>query len=160
MALTVKQSFATYKSNLEITDRQVSLVGTRRTNVVNALAANLTLHSTQPSLLMGSWDRQTLTRFLSEGDVDVMVVLHYGENKAWDTPEGTVRALDRFKTILQAQNAYKSTPMRRDRNCITMQFSEFRLDVVPAFQYEGGYYQIPDSVRRMWVSTDPHAFAD
>jgi hypothetical protein len=88
-----------------------------------------------------------------------MVVLHHGKHKDWDRPEGTIRALDRFKAILLAQDAYKSTPMRRDRNCITMQFSEFRLDVVPAFSHERGYYKIPDSVRKQWVATDPLSFA-
>lgn len=159
MARTIKQAFADYKSNLEITDRQESLVGTRRGNVVKALAANLTLHPDQPSLVMGSWDRRTLTRYLREGDVDVMAVLHHGKHKDWDTPEGTIRALDRVKAILQAQDAYKSIPMRRDRNCITMQFAEFRLDVVPAFKHQNGYYNIPDAVRRRWVATNPFSFA-
>jgi Second Messenger Oligonucleotide or Dinucleotide Synthetase domain len=86
-----------------------------------------------------------------------MVVLHYGNNRHWDTPSGTVSALDRFRSILD--DAYPSTMKRRDRNCITMQFSEFRLDVVPAFKNDGGYYRIPDSVRRMWVRTDPFSFA-
>jgi hypothetical protein len=41
-----------------------------------------------------------------------------------------------------------------------MQFSEFRLDVVPAFKYDGDYYSIPDSVRQVWVDTDPFTFAE
>lgn len=159
MATTVKGAFAEYKTNLQITDRQESLVSTRRTNVVNALARSLELSTSGPSYVIGSWDRQTLTRFLSEGDIDVMVVLHYGKNKGWDNADGTIKALDRFKSILQAENAYKSTPMRRDRNCVTMQFSEFRLDVIPAFQYEGGYYSIPDSYQKKWLETDPFSFA-
>lgn len=158
MAKNITQAFQEYKSNLEITDRQETLVGTRRRNVVNALAAKLELHSSQSSLLTGSWDRRTLTRYLSEGDVDVMVVLHYGENKGWDTAVGTTQALDRFKSILL--NAYPDTTLRRDRNCITMQFSEFRLDVVPAFRYDGGDYKIPDSVRQKWVWTNPITFAE
>lgn len=158
MATSIEQAFREYKANLEITSRQESLVGSRRNNVVNALGAKLRLHSEQPSLVIGSWDRHTLTRYLSEGDVDVMVVLHYSENKGWETADGTIQALDRFKAILQS--AYPNTTLRRDRNCITMQFSEFRLDVVPAFRYDGGYYTIPDSVRRLWVPTDPTAFAD
>ncbi len=40
-----------------------------------------------------------------------------------------------------------------------MKFSEFKLDVVPAFRWEGGFYKIPDSVRQEWVSTDPFKFA-
>lgn len=158
MATSIEQAFKAYKANLEITDRQEALVSRRRADVVKVLGAKLRLSSDQPSLVIGSWDRHTLTRYLSEGDVDVMVVLHYGENKGWDTAEGTILALDRFKVILQA--AYPSATLRRDRNCITMQFSEFRLDVVPAFRYKTGYYTIPDSIRRRWVPTDPIAFAD
>lgn len=41
-----------------------------------------------------------------------------------------------------------------------MSFSEFKLDVVPAFKYDGGYYGIPDSVRQLWLRTDPFKFAE
>lgn len=157
VATTIDGAFREYRTNLEITDRQETLVSTRRANVVKALRAELTLHSTTESLLIGSWDRHTLTRYLSEGDVDVMVVLNYGVHKDWDSPDGAVRALDRFKSILD--RAYPSTPTRRDRNCITMQYSEFRLDVVPAFRNDGGYWKIPDSIRRQWLATDPITFA-
>lgn len=129
----------------------------RRKNVVSWLSQGLTLHSTEPSKLIGSYDRHTLTRYLSEADVDVMVVLHYGHNKGWHTPDGTIKALDRFKAILDV--AYPTTHKRRDRNCIRMDFSEFKVDVVPAFSWKGGYYEIPDSVRRKWVNTNPFAFA-
>jgi hypothetical protein len=156
VATTIDGSFAQYKTNLEITDRQEGLVSTRRANVVRALAEQLALHP-EVSRVIGSWDRHTLTRYLSERDVDVMVILNYGTHKDWETPDGTVRSLDRFKAILDG--AYPSTPTRRDRNCVTMQFSEFRLDIVPAFKYDTGYYEIPDSIRRQWIATDPVAFA-
>lgn len=160
MATTITQAFNTFASNLEITDRQTKLVSTRRQNVVNAIGAELALHPITPSLVIGSYDRNTLIRYLSEGDVDVLVILNYGKNSDWDSAEGTIRTLDRFKTILD--KAYPNTEKGRDRNCITMQFSEFRLDVVPAFMVDDGlskYYKIPDSVRRMWVLTDPIQFA-
>jgi tRNA nucleotidyltransferase (CCA-adding enzyme) len=156
MATTVDQAFREFRANLEITNRQTALVSERRANVVSAIARELSLHSDR-SKVIGSWDRHTLTRYLTEGDVDVMVILHYDKNKQWNTSDGTVKCLDRFKTILDA--AYPQTTKRRDRNCITMQFSEFRLDVVPAFRNDGGYYTIPDSVRKLWVSTDPFTFA-
>lgn len=68
--------------------------------------------------------------------------------------------MDRFKEILE--DAFPYTYMRRDQNCIVMQFSEFRMDIVPAFQIGGlssTLYQIPDSVRGQWVQTDPFTFA-
>ena len=158
MATSVQQAFLQFKSNLEITDYQASLVSQRRNNVVSAISRVLKLHPDTPSLLIGSYDRHTLTRYLSEGDVDVMVILHYGENKGWDTPQGTTQALDKFKAILD--DAYPSTEKRRDRNCITMKFTEFRLDVVPAFMNDSGFYKIPDSVRQTWVWTHPIRFAE
>lgn len=156
VAKTVESAFGEFKTNLEITNRQEGLVSTRRTGVVDALAKSLTLHP-ERSKLIGSYDRHTLTKYLSEGDVDVMVVLHYGENKGYDSADGTAKVLDRFKAILDP--AYPSTTIRRDRNCVTMAFSDFRLDVVPAFKNDGGYYRIPDSVRRNWLQTDPFTFA-
>jgi hypothetical protein len=157
VATTITQAFREYAANLELPDRQQALVSDRRTNVVRALRNTLSLHN-EESRVIGSWDRHTLTRYLSEGDVDVMVILHYGNNKQWDSPMGTISALDRFRSILDV--AYPYTTKRRDRNCITMSFSEFRLDVVPAFKHDHGYYRIPDSVRRRWVPTNPIAFAD
>lgn len=157
MATTILQAFKEYASNLEITDRQINLVSQRRNNVVAAIKEYLSLYST-PSMLIGSYDRRTLTRYLSEGDVDVMVILHYGNHKEWDTAEGTEKVLDRFKAILDEK--YPSTTKRRDRNCITMQFSEFRLDVVPAFSHESGHYKIPDSVDRKWLRTNPLQFSE
>ena len=160
VAKTVKQAFNEYKTNLEITDRQSMLVASTSFNVVAALAAELSLHPDEKSKLIGSYDRHTLTRYLREGDIDLMVILHYGNNKAWDTNGGTIKALDRFKDILD--RAYPNTTKRRDRNCITMKFSEFRLDVVPAFKVSStptDFYKIPDSVRQQWVPTDPSEFA-
>lgn len=156
VATTIKQSFAEFRSNLELTDRQTTTVSDRRANVVKAVKEKLSLHQ-EESRVIGSWDRDTITRYLSEGDVDVMVVLHYTNNKQYNTADGAVAVLDRFKSILDG--TYPATAKRRDQNCISMKFSEFRLDVVPAFKWDAGYYTIPDSVRKVWLRTDPIEFA-
>lgn len=158
MVTEIETAFKEFSSNLEISDKQESLVSDRRANVEEALEAELTLHSSEKPKVTGSWDRNTLTRYLSEGDVDVMVIMHYAENKGWDNAEGTIKCLDRFKAILD--EAYPDTDKWRDRNCISMQFSEFRLDVVPAFRFTEGYYKIPDTVRKLWVPTNPFTFAE
>lgn len=156
MATTIKESFRQYASNLNITNRQSTVVTNCKNNVVRVLGAKLTLHD-EKARVIGSWDRDTLTRYLTEGDVDLMVVLHHGENKGWDSADGTVNALRRFKAILD--EAYPKTPCRVDRSCVTMKLSEFRLDVVPAFKFTDGTYRIPDTYQKRWVSTDPIKFA-
>lgn len=157
MAITINQAFKEYASNLNITDRQESIVSNCRSNVTKKIKQDLALHP-EESKVIGSWDRNTLIRYLSEGDVDVMVILHYGENKHWETSDGTISVLDKFKSILD--KAYPDTPKNRDENCITMKLSEFRLDVVPSFKYEGGYYMIPDSIQKKWLRTNPFSFAE
>lgn len=157
MATTIAASFRAYASNLNITDRQATTVANCKNNMVTKLGAELSLHD-QKARVIGSYDRDTLTRYLSEGDVDVMVVLHYGDNKGWDTADGTVNALSRFRKILDA--AYPDTPCRVDRNCVTMKLSQFRLDVVPAFYFTDGSYSIPDTHQRRWIKTNPIKFAN
>lgn len=158
MATTVKESFSKFATNLNITDRQEEKVSNCRKNVISKISSELSLHSKQPSKLIGSYDRDTLIRYLTERDVDVMVVLRYGQNKDWDNKEGVVKALNKFKEILK--NSYPKTDCAIDRNCVTMDLTEFRLDVVPAFMFEGGYYAIPDTYRGSWLQTDPVRFAE
>lgn len=157
MATTVKESFSQFATNLNITNRQENVVSTCRTNVVKTIGEKVSLHTDQPSILIGSYDRDTITRYLKDGDVDVMVVLHYGKNKEWDNKDGVRKALDRFKAILA--DAYPNTSCSIDRNCVIMKLSEFRLDVVPAFRFTEGHYTIPDTYRGAWLKTDPAAFS-
>lgn len=157
MVTTIKSAFRDYATNLNITDRQASLVANCKNNMVKVLGGELKLH-TEKARVIGSWDRDTLTRYLSECDVDVMVVLHYGEHKDWNSGDGASKALARFKRILD--NAYPKTPCRVDQHCVTMTLSQFRLDVVPAFKFDDGSYSIPDTHADRWIKTNPIAFAD
>jgi hypothetical protein len=158
MAKTIKESFQQFASNLNITDRQETIVSNCREKVVGKIENELSLHSEQPSKLIGSYDRDTLIRYLSEGDVDVMVVLHYDNNKHWDNDDGVTKVLNKYKAILK--EAYPETDCQIDRNCVTMKLSQFRLDVVPAFRFREGYYTIPDTYRGKWLRTDPVGFAE
>jgi hypothetical protein len=158
MALTVKESFRQFASNLNITDNQGILVSLRRKKVVDAIEKKLYLHTSQPSRLIGSYDRDTHIKYLSEGDIDVMIVLHYGKhNEAWDNKEGVTKVLNRFKTILE--ESYPKITCSVDRNCVVMKFSEFKLDVVPAFRFTDGDHKIPDTYRGAWLRTSPVKFS-
>ncbi len=157
MATTIIESFKQFASNTNISDRQEEVVSNCRTNVVSKIKNKLSLYS-QQSRLIGSYDRNTLIRYLKEGDVDVMVVLHYKENEDWYNNEGVNKSLNRFKSILS--EAYPKTECRVDRNCVTMKLSQFRLDVVPAFKFDDGSYRIPDTYRGKWLNTNPVKFAE
>lgn len=157
MPKTVFESFRQYASNLEITDRQVSIVANCRSNVVAVLEKEFSLHK-EESKVIGSWDRNTLIRYLSEGDVDIMVILHYGDNKHLDTPKGTKDVLDLFLKSLKS--SYPNTEMYVDDNCVTMKLTEFNLDIVPAFKLTTGTFKIPDIQKMQWIQTNPIKFQE
>lgn len=162
MAKSLEAAFSEFKSRLEITDWQAALVSQRRANVGKVLSAKLTLAPSAAPQVIGSWDRHTLIAPLKTADVDLLVPLDRREHGGWFDGVGTAKVLDRFKAILS--EAYPETPMHRDRNCISMDFAQFRLDVVPAFLARRpignrSYFKIPDAVRKRWVSTDPARFA-
>ena len=62
--------------------------------------------------------------------------------------------LDKVKRVLLKQ--YTSTPkISRDGQAVTITFTDFVVDVVPAFNRQGGGYLIPDSIQKRWIESDP-----
>jgi hypothetical protein len=147
MPTTIDQGFAKLRQNLEITDLQERTVSTRQQNVREAVVRDLTVLD---SFLTGSYRRNTMIAPLSEADIDIFVVL----SSEYYQPDGQAALLDRVKRVLQ--KTYPKTPdISRNGQAVTITFTDFKVDVVPAFNRQGGGYLIPDSVLRQWIATDP-----
>jgi hypothetical protein len=59
-----------------------------------------------------------------------------------------------LKRVLK--RTYPKTPdISRDGQAVTIQFTDFAVDVVPAFERKGGGYWIPNSITQTWLPTDP-----
>ncbi len=152
MATTTPQSFLKFRSNLEITDLQSSTVSTRQQNVRRVVEAGMTMID---SYLAGSYSRSTMIAPLKQADIDIFCVLdakyfhHYnGQNG------GQAGLLDLTKRTLR--KTYTDTPdVSRNGQAVTIRFTDFVVDVVPAFNRSGGGFLIPNSVRQEWLSTDP-----
>jgi hypothetical protein len=152
MATTISQSFLKLKENLEITGLQSQTVSTRQTNVREVVEAELDVLD---SFLTGSYARSTMIAPLSDADIDVFIVLksdyfhHYnGQN------DGQTGLLDLVKRALR--KTYTRTPdIGRNGQAVTIRFEDFLIDVVPAFNRQGGGYLIPNSLTQSWISTDP-----
>jgi len=152
MATTIEAAFREFKSNLEITDPQSATVSTRQQNVRSAVENDL---SVLDSFLTGSYSRHTMIAPLKEADIDIFVVLdskyfhHYnGQNG------GPAGLLDLLKSALK--RTYPTTPdISRNGQAVTITFTDFIVDVVPAFIRQGGGYLIPNSILHNWISTDP-----
>ena len=152
MATTISQSFLQFKSNLEITDLQQQTVSTRQQNVRDVVAADLTVVD---SFLTGSYRRSTMIAPLKEADIDVFVVL----DASYFKQGGQAWLLDKVKATLK--KTYPTTPkISRNGQAVTITFTDFAVDVVPAFSRQGGGYLIADSVNGRWISTDPKKHVD
>lgn len=152
MATTINQSFLQFKSNLEITGLQQQTVSTRQQNVRDAVAADLTVLD---SFLTGSYRRSTMIAPLKDADIDIFVVL----DASYFKQDGQAWLLDKVKTTLK--KSYPSTPkISRNGQAVTITFTDFTVDVVPAFYRQGGGYLIADSVNGRWIATDPKKHVD
>lgn len=158
MAKTIQQSFLKFKQNLEITAIQASVVSTRQNNIRKALDDELNILD---SFLTGSYQRNTMIAPLEKSDIDIFFVLdskyfnHYNNSQNG----GQAGLLDLVKSALK--RTYPNTPdISRDGQAITIQFTDFMVDVVPSFYRLGGGYLIPNSISKTWISTDPKKHVD
>jgi hypothetical protein len=147
MATTIAQGFAKLQENLQITDLQEGTVDTRQRNVREAAERELKVLS---SFVTGSYRRSTHIAPLSKADIDIFVVL----DPCYYTADGYANLIDRVKRVLK--QTYPSTPeISRNGQAVTITFTDFKVDVVPAFHRQGGGYLIPDTIMKRWISTDP-----
>lgn len=152
MAKTILESFRKLKTNLEITELQQSTVSTRQQNVRKAVENELNVLD---SFLTGSYSRHTMIAPLKEADIDVFVVL---DLKYYEY-DGQASLLDKLRKVLL--KTYPETPkISRNGQAVTITFTDFIVDVVPAFYRNGGGYLIPNSISKEWISTNPKIHVD
>lgn len=147
MATTISNSFLQLKSNLEITGLQQATVSTRQKNVRDALINDFTVLD---SFLTGSYRRSTMIAPLKDADIDILVVL----DASYFKQDGQAWLLEKVKAALK--KTYPTSPkISLNGQAVTITFTDFAVDVVPAFNRKGGGYLIADSVNGRWISTDP-----
>ncbi|OPY57643.1 MAG: hypothetical protein A4E49_00012 [Methanosaeta sp. PtaU1.Bin112] len=152
MPITIPQGFQKLKENLEITTLQETTTSERQQNIRDALKNDLNVRD---SFLAGSYRRNTMIAPLSEADIDIFVIL----GSEYFKQDGQAILLDKVKQVLR--KTYPKTPdISRNGQAVTIVFSDFRVDVVPAFFRQGGGYLIPDTILKRWISTDPKIHID
>jgi hypothetical protein len=151
MATTIQGGFDRLRSNLEITDLQSTTVSTRQTNVRAAVERGLTVLD---SFLAGSYARSTMIGPLKDADLDIVMVLH----PSYHADNSPATLLAKVRDALK--HTYTSTPsISPNGQAVTITFTDFKVDVVPAFHRQGGGYLIPNANAGTWISTDPTVHA-
>ena len=143
----IAQNFARFKSNLEITSLQTETTSNRQKDIRAAVEAKM---SVLDSFLTGSYVRDTMIAPLASADIDIFTVLH---SKHF-VQNGQSKLLTEIKAALVLE--YPRTPrISPNGQAVTITFTDFKVDVVPAFNRKGGGFLIPDSKKGKWISTDP-----
>jgi hypothetical protein len=150
LVTTALDAFGRFRANLELTGLQESTVADRQRAVQAVMARELPVVD---AFLTGSYRRHTLIAPLSRADVDVMVVLHRSLRR-----RGPRAVLDAAKRALL--KSYPNSDVSRNGQAITIGFSDFVVDVVPAFavpwwDLDGQGWDICDSGSDTWLRTDP-----
>lgn len=144
---TVTSAFADFRASLELTGLQESLVAARHEKVRAAVARGVTVRD---SFLTGSYRRRTLIAPMRDADVDIMVVLDRTYRR-----RGPTAVLDFVKDTLA--ETYPSSKISRNGQAVTISFSDFNVDVVPAFTpwWDTDSLDICNSGDETWIRTNP-----
>lgn len=146
MATNIPAAFRQLRSNLEITSLQQSTVSARQQDVRRSVARRMDVLD---DFLTGSYRRHTMVAPLSEADIDIFVVL----DAKYYSPGGYRAVLDQLRQALLA--TYRTSAISRNGQAVTIRFSDFVVDVVPAFYRNGGGYLIPSTSEQRWIPTNP-----
>ncbi|MDB5059553.1 MAG: nucleotidyltransferase protein [Chloroflexi bacterium] len=139
------------RRNIELTGLQKSVVAERQRGVRSALDRELVV---KKDVLTGSYARKTLIGPLAKADVDVLIVL----DRQYED-RGPRQVVELVRRVLR--DTYpKTLAISRNGQAVTITFSDFVVDVVPAFRnhwwFGGPYpYRICDSGKDAWMETDP-----
>ncbi|MBN1171300.1 MAG: hypothetical protein JXA67_03920 [Micromonosporaceae bacterium] len=150
MTTTVSDAFNRFRANLELTGLQESTVAERQSSVRAAVARELPVID---DFLTGSYRRHTLIAPLSRADVDLVAVLDRSLRR-----RGPRAVLDATRRVLL--KSYPNSEVSRNGQAITIRFSDFVVDLVPAFvvpwwDLGGEGWDICDSGSDTWLRTNP-----
>jgi hypothetical protein len=145
--LTVSAACEEFRCNLKITGLQESTVAARQERVRASVGRGLTVCG---SFLTGSYRRRTLIAPMRDADVDIIVALDRGYRR-----RGPRAVLDLVKDILVEE--YPSSKISRNGQAVTVRFSDFTVDVVPAFKtwWDNDVLDICNSGDGTWIRTNP-----
>lgn len=159
--ITIDEAFRTFKSRLELNDREQRNATQRHTEVREYLE---TKFAVERSFLTGSYARHTKTKPLK--DIDIFFELKESERHYRNKAPSVV--LNAFYNALV--DKYGKKAVRKQSRSINVDFgivadaednTDYRIisvDVVPAFAASDDY-KIPDDDSGKWIKTNPETHA-
>jgi hypothetical protein len=155
MPYLMSTSFSRFLDNITITGDARKVAKGRRDKIAELLEGSFT---TLDTFATGSTVRGTGLKGVS--DVDVMLVLHYGNHVKGKTP------LELLEGVRDVLSDYNAKIVKKNGQAITLYFTTWpNVDIVPAYRIQGAQdlLEIPDANTATWIRTSPathdHAMA-
>jgi hypothetical protein len=153
--LTTTEAFEKFRTRLELSETEKKDAARRQTDVRECIRGGFDIKT---DFLSGSYRRHTKTKPLK--DVDVFFVL--GAKEKWRRDKPPIEMLQAFERCLK--NRFSDVEICR--RGATVEFEKIyypedhegkvlSIDAVPAFECDGGHYEIPDKVTGTWIRTNP-----
>lgn len=152
MALYVSSAFAQFFDNINLPGDHHEIARSRRDNVVSIMKGDFTILD---SMTIGSIPKFTAVK--GEADLDIMIVLHYGNHIKDKKPSQVLSAVR--KTL----SNYR-TELRRNGQAVTLYYQTWpNVDIVPVAQNTSGgqlnHYLVPDMTSEQWLPSRPDIHA-
>jgi|TARA_B100000965_G_scaffold246103_1_gene206566 hypothetical protein len=152
----IADDFQTFLDNIKVNNE--ASISLRYGEITAALNKKFrdTDSKTANSLQVGSYGRWTAIKGIS--DLDMIYVVPAGK---WDTykDNGHYALLRDIKDAIKAR--YPSTAVKVDRLVVQVLYTDFHIEVMPAFRQLDGSYKYPDTAKGgSWKITKPHAELD
>lgn len=146
----VDDAFEKLRQTLEITQTEQNFASRKHNEIRDHVRESWQLSD---DFLTGSYRRQTKTKRLK--DVDIFSVIDAGGEQAGLRDQPPSDLLKELETVL----AEKYESVKSDGFACTVVFGTddevASFDVVPAFERDGGGWEIPDVARGRWIATNP-----
>ncbi|HEB9284942.1 TPA: hypothetical protein RZK15_000322 [Campylobacter coli] len=149
--MNVSNTFQEFLQNLAIDNKEeISNKYKEITKVLNIKYRN-TESKTSNSLQVGSYGRFTAIKGIS--DLDMIYILPRTEYKRFKD-HGQSALLQEVKKTIQSR--YPKTDMRRDGQVVVISFTNYQIEVLPAFECKNGSFLYPDTNDGgSWKNTNP-----
>jgi len=149
--MNVSSTFQEFIQNLVIDNKEeISNRYGEITKVLNIKYRN-TESKISNSLQVGSYGRFTAIKSIS--DLDMVYIIPWTEYERFKNGRQSALLQEVKKTI---QSRYPKTDMRGDGQVVVISFTNYQIEVLPAFEYEDGSFLYPDTNDGgSWKTTKP-----
>lgn len=147
--MTIGEAYKQFVESLSFSREEISSISTTYNNIASTI--NRKLENNSATYQVGSYGRKTAIR--SHSDLDMIYVVPY-DDEIYTSDNGQVKLLTIIKDALK--DSFPRTNIRVDRQIVSVPFTHFNIEVLPAFLNTDNSFTHADTYcNGKWCLTDP-----